>query len=145
MCSWCFLERFPCNSISASNGKPPDPLGRVVNPIYTQTRIWIVPRLNQLLAGDWVYQQQQRPAEMASSCSSVIFGSGGNATCTVCMSLSCTMIVIESGIVMPNSPLIVVFGLSISCCLKSASKADLSTICFSISSPLLIATLLYYV
>ncbi len=26
-----------------------------------------------------VYQQQQRPAEIASSCSSVMFGSGGNA------------------------------------------------------------------
>ena len=35
-----------------------------------------------------VYQQQLRPAETASSCSSVIFGSGGNAICTVCISLS---------------------------------------------------------
>ena len=35
----------------------------------------------------WIYQQQQSPAEMASSCSSVMFGSGGKAICTVCMSL----------------------------------------------------------
>ena len=55
------------------------------------------------LAGYWVYQQQQRPAEIASSCSSVMLGSGGNARCTVCMSLSWTWMLIDSGIVMPNS------------------------------------------
>ena len=89
-----------------------------------------------------VYQQQQRPAETASSCSSVMFGSGGNARCTVSMSLSWTTTFIESGIVMPNSALMVDFGSASNCCLKSASRVDLSTICFNISSPLLMTVLL---
>ena len=40
---------------------------------------------------------------MASSCSSVMLGSGGNARCTVCISLSWILMVIESGILIPNS------------------------------------------
>jgi len=47
-------------------------------------------RLHGRRSAGLAYQQQQSPAETASSCSSVMFGSGGRARCTVGMSLSRT-------------------------------------------------------
>ena len=84
-------------------------------------------------------RQQQRPAEIASSCSSVRLRSGGSARCTVYVSLSWTTMFMESGIVMSNFPLVVAFGSASSCCLNSVSSADSSTVCYSFSQPLLTA------
>ena len=69
--------------------------------------------------------QQQRPAEIASSCSSAR-SVAGNATWTVCMSFSCTLIATSSGTSTPSSSETAALGSDNNLLRKSPSTLALS-------------------